>query len=150
MLQCLWEGKEPMTQALTQSVSDLVRNHVREVYLKPVIQRGERVLTVSVGAVHKALALNNRVPLVCAALKSQKFLEENSLRLVSQTGPPSGQSTTVTFTYEILDSNRKSSSSANPLTGLRGIAKELFSKLGGGEAFIRSERNSFTNERGKE
>jgi hypothetical protein len=123
---------------------------VREVYLKPAIHRGERVLTVSVGAVHKALALNNRVPLVCAALKSEKFLEENGLRLVSKTGPPSGQSTTVTYTYEILGSNAKSFPSPNPLAGLRGVAKDVFRKLGGGESFIRSERNSFTNERGKE
>ena len=139
-----------MTQTLVQSDSDLIRNYVRESFLKPAIQKGEKVITVNAGAVHKGLRLNNRVPLVCAALKSKKFLEENGLRIVSKTGPPSGQSTTVTFSYEILDSNRKSSSSANPLTGLRGIAKELFGKLGGGEAFIRRERNSFTNELGKE
>jgi hypothetical protein len=35
----------------------------------------------------------------------------------------------------------------NPLDDLRGIAKELFRELGGGEAFIRKERNSFSNER---
>ncbi len=83
-----------MQQQLTQSVSDMVRTHVREVYLKPVIKRGEHTLTVNVGAVHKALALHNLVPSVCSALNSKKFLEENGLRLVSRTGPPSGQSTT--------------------------------------------------------
>jgi hypothetical protein len=85
------------------------------------------------------------VPLVCAALKSKKFLEENALKPVSKTGPPSGQSTTVTFTYEILDSNGKDSASIEPLLDLRGIAKDVFKALGGGETFIREERKSFSN-----
>jgi hypothetical protein len=137
-------------KTVTQSVSDLIRDHLCDSYLKAAIRRGENTFSVNVGAVHKALGLVNRIPQVCSALESKKLLDENHLRIASKTGPPSGQSTTVTFTYEILDLNRKSSSSANPLTGLRGIAKDLFSKLGGGEAFIRRERNSFTNERGKE
>jgi hypothetical protein len=95
--------------------------------------------------VHKVLALSNRVPLVCAALKSKKFLEENALRLISKTGPPSGQSTTVTFTYEIMGGNGTESSPTESLFGLRGIAKELFRALGGGEAFINEERKSFSN-----
>jgi len=138
-----------MAQMVAQSGSDAVRNHAREVYLKSAIKRGEKFFTVNVGAVHKALALINRVPLVCAALKSRKFLEENNLRLVSQSGPPSGQSTTVTFTYEILATNVPASPSRNPLIALRGIAKELFQKLGGGEAFIRRERNSFDRQQEK-
>jgi hypothetical protein len=139
-----------VTKTLMQSDSDVVRSHVRETLLKPAIRRGETRITVNVGAVHKALGLNNRVPLVCAALKSKKFLEENGLRIVSITGPPSGQSTTVTLTYDVLSQNATSAGSANPLMGLRGIAKELFRKLGGGEAFIHSERSSFSDERGKE
>lgn len=139
-----------LTKTPLQSDSDVVRNHVRDNLLKPAIRRGETRITVNVGAVHKALGLNNRVPLVCAALKSKKFLEENGLRVASVTGPPSGQSTTVTLTYEILSPNIMSAGSANPLVSLRGIAKELFGKLGGGEAFIRSERSSFSDERGKE
>lgn len=139
-----------MKSGIAQSVSDSIRDHLCNVYLATAIRRGESTFTVNVGAVHKALGLTNRVPQVCSALESKKLLGEKHLRIVSKTGPPSGLSTTVTFTYEILDSNRKSSSSASPLTGLRGIAKDLFRKLGGGEAFIRSERNSFTNERGKE
>ena len=94
---------------------------------------------------HKSLALSNRVPLVCLALKSKKFPNENALRLISKTGPPSGQSTTVTFTYEILDSRGEDSGPADPLLKLRGVAKDLFRELGGGEAFIREERNNFSN-----
>lgn len=134
-----------MAQLAAKSESDLVRDYVWENAIKPAAQRGAKTAAVNVGAVHKALRLHNRVPLVCAALKSKKFLAKNNLRILSMTGPPSGQSTTVTFTYEILVTNAKPSSSANLLVGLRGIAKELFRKLGGGEAFIRKERTSFTD-----
>jgi hypothetical protein len=136
-------------QQLTQSVSDLVRTHVRDVYLKPTTKRGESTLAVNVGIVHKALGLHNLVPSVCAALNSKKFLEENGLRLVSRTGPPSGQSTTVTFTYEILAADAAHLPAVSPLIGLRGVAKGLFRELGGGENFIRSERNRFAGRREK-
>jgi hypothetical protein len=86
--------------------------------------------------------------LVCAALKSAKFLKQNHLRIVAQSGPPSGQSTTVTFTYEILKGSESESASADPLLAIRGIARELFQALGGGEAFIRNERRQFS-ERGR-
>jgi hypothetical protein len=43
----------------------------------------------------------------------------------------------------------ESPSSENPLIGLRGIAKDLFAKLGGGESFLRSERSSFGDARGE-
>ena len=134
-----------MNKTLSCSDSDLVRQHARDTYLRPARHRGEKTVSIHVGTVHKVLALNNRVPLVCAALKSKKFLEENALSLVSKTGPPSGQSTTVTFTYEILDGTGKTSDPTDPLLKLRGIAKDLFRELGGGEAFIREERKSFSN-----
>ena len=35
----------------------------------------------------------------------------------------------------------------HPVLAVRGIAKELFKKLGGGEQFIRSERASFGGNR---
>lgn len=139
-----------MKSVLARSVSDLIRDHVCEVYLKDAIRRGESTFTVNVGAVHKALKLTNRVPQVCSALESKKLLDENQLRVVSRTGPPSGQSTTVTFTYEILASKTRPFSSFNSLVGLRGIAKEVFRKLGGGESFIQSEREKFADSQGKQ
>ncbi|HEV2963855.1 MAG TPA: hypothetical protein VG649_18660 [Candidatus Angelobacter sp.] len=140
---------DPMVQMSMQSNSDLIRNYVRESLLKPAIKKGERVIKVNAGAVHRALGLNNRIPMVCAALRSKKLLQENRLRIVSKTGPPSGQSTTVTFTYEILARNAKPSVLAHPLIGLRGIAKEVFRKLGGGESFIRGERSKFVSHQEK-
>jgi hypothetical protein len=134
-----------MDNGSLHSVSDLVRQHARDAYLRPARRRGEKRFSVNVGTVHKVLALSNRVPLVCAALKSKKFLEENALKLISKSGPPSGQSTTVTFTYEITGGNGTDSSPVESLSGLRGIAKDLFRALGGGEAFINEERKSFSN-----
>src|SRR5690242_8766525 len=127
----------------SRSVSDAVREYARDVYLRSARQSRERTFSVNAGAVHRALSLRNRVPQVCLALESKKFLEENALRLVSKSGPPSGQSTTVTFTYEILNGNDKKNAN-DPLLSLRGIAKDVFKALGGGEAFIRSERRRFS------
>lgn len=136
-----------MKSSLTQSVSDLIREHVCGVYLRTAVQRRQGTFAVNVGEVHKALGLSNRVPQVCAALASKKFLAENHLRILSKNGPASGQSTTVTFTYEILSSGNQLASVANSLAALRGAAKDVFSKLGGGDAFIRSERTAFTDEK---
>src|SRR5580704_16854836 len=129
----------------TQSASDsdLVRQHAAEEYLGAARRRGDRTVSINVGTVHRSLALHNRVPLVCAALGSKKFLTENRLRLISKTGPPSGQSTTVTFTYEIEDATREKRGSTDPWLALSGIAKDVFAKLGGGETFIRRERANF-------
>jgi hypothetical protein len=131
------------------SDSDLVRHHASEVYLAAARRRREATISVNVGAVHKALGLSNRVPLVCAALGSKKFLTENGLRLISKTGPPSGLSTTVTYTYEFVETTSTSSSPAsqNAWTKLRGSLKDVYAELGGGEAYLRAERSAFRPER---
>jgi hypothetical protein len=138
-----------MAAIALHSDSDLIRQHACEVYLATARRRCERTFSINVGTVHKALALSNRVPLVCAALGSKKFLTENHLRLVSKTGPPSGQSTTVTYTYQFED--------VEPLPGnqdawtrLRGALKDVFAELGGGEAYLRAERNAFRVDRDHE
>ncbi|MGH9741196.1 MAG: hypothetical protein ACRD51_02465 [Candidatus Acidiferrum sp.] len=71
------------------------------------------------------------------------FLEQNRLRLVERTGPSSGQSTTVTYTYEFLDTEDAPHSSVDPWTELRGALKRVFAELGGGEACLRGEREGF-------
>ncbi|MCX6628634.1 MAG: hypothetical protein NTW28_13505 [Candidatus Solibacter sp.] len=93
----------------------------------------------------KAVRLSNRVALVCQALKSHKFLNENHLVLEKWDGPPSGMSTTVIFTYRLLEEAGQTSSESVewPFLRLRGIGKEVFRSLGGGEAFIRKEREQF-------
>jgi hypothetical protein len=132
-----------MSVAIRQSDSDLVRQHAQEKYISVARRRGQSTVIINVGAVHKALGLRNRVPLVCAALGSKKFLKENKLRLVARTGPRSGQSTTVDFTFELGDGGAADTNAVDPWEALRGIGKEVFAALGGGEAFLRRERAEF-------
>jgi len=133
------------TSPVASTGSDAVRRHAYETYISAARRRREKTVAINVGEVHRALALNNRVPLVCAALGSKKFLTEHGLRIVSKTGPPSGQSTTVTFTYEVVDlkqdSNRLSRQEA--WNQLRGSLKDVFAELGGGENYLRKERANF-------
>lgn len=125
--------------------ADRVREYARREFIEPARARHQVTVCVVAGDVQKAVHLSNRVPLVCQALKSHKFLTENHLLLEKWEGPPSGISTTVIFTYRLLDITQPvSAQSAEwPFGKLRGVAKEVFQSLGGGEAFLRGERGEF-------
>lgn len=127
------------------SGSDAIRRHAEEKYISAARRRREKTVAINAGEVHRALALNNRVPLVCAALGSKKFLREHGLRLLSKTGPPSGQSTTVTFTYEVVGAKPDGlqMDRQEAWNRLRGSMKDIFSELGGGENYLRKERANF-------
>lgn len=140
------------------SSANEVRKYAREKYIEPAIQRGERKIQIRAGDIHKQLVLKNRVPLVCQALGSEIFLKGNNLILESKEGPPSGQSTTVVFTYRIGEGiaapppSQPQQGSALPrrrdllrLLDLKGIGKEMYAALGGGENFIRTERKAFAD-----
>ena len=121
------------------SPSDAVRSYFLSRYLAPARKKGETKFTVRAGDVHSALKLHNRVPAVCQALRSQKLLAEHGLRIVEKKGPPSGLSTTVTYTYEIVDpTNIEREDVLAKFRALHGIFKGLFPK--GGEAYLRNER----------
>jgi hypothetical protein len=132
-----------MSVIKSRSVSDFVRRHAADTYVRPALRRGERVFTINVGEVHKSVALRNRVPLVCQALESDKFLKENALKLISKTGPPSGQSTTVTYTFQFIQTEHAVSLMKDPWLELRGSLKNVFADLGGGETYIGNERDNF-------
>ena len=139
-----------MKTAALIPASDLIRQHAAEVYLAAARRRGEGTVSVNVGAVHKALGLSNRVLLVCAALASKKFMAENGLRLISKTGPPSGLSTTVTYTYEFVEAGPSPSAlrkNSDAWVKLRGALKGVFAESGGGEAYLRAERSAFRADR---
>jgi hypothetical protein len=120
-----------------------VREHVREKYIEPARRRGDALVRVPVGEVHRALRLTNLVPLVCNALKSKIFLRENCLVLVEVEGPPSGLSTTVVYTYKLQSVSKGREEPNHPFWNLRGVAADLFRGYGGGEAFLRDERTGF-------
>jgi len=129
----------------TKTHADRVRELARLQYIKPAEARHESTVRIVAGDIQKAAGLSNRVALVCQALKSHKFLNENHLVLEKWDGPPSGMSTTVTYTYRLLNDDRKEASPQPewPFLKLRGVAKEVFTSLGGGEAFIQKERERF-------
>jgi hypothetical protein len=129
------------------SDADKVRQFSYQQYVAPARARGDSSFAVVAGDVHKAMHLRNRVPSVCQALKSDKFLDENGLLLERLEGPPSGQGTRVRYTYRFRRAAGESQESAErpwPLLALRGIAREVFKDLGGGEEFIRKERRQFS------
>jgi hypothetical protein len=134
---------DSLTKTATGSVSETVRQHAHDAYLRPARQQGLKTFEINVGQVHRALTLKNRVPLVCQALKSEKFLDANGLRLISETGPPSGQSTTVTYTFAFIERDKSAAPHRDPWTDLRGALKNIFAELGGGENYLRKERDAF-------
>ena len=132
-----------MASVENASDTERVRAWVQTNVIEPAKARGERVVSVTAGDVHKELGLKNRVPVVCQALKSKRFLRANHLVLKEVSGPPSGLSTTVRFTYE-LEPGAPATASPSPLWDLLGIAKTLYQDLGGGENFLRKEREQFS------
>ena len=128
-------------------LSEQIRNHVTTAYLEPAKKRGEGLIRIKAGDIHRDLKWVNRVPSVCTTLASQKFQRETGLQLVAKEGPPSGFGTRVIFTYQ-LPSNNSSADSApkaakrvkSRLESLYGIAADVFRELGGGENYIRKER----------
>jgi hypothetical protein len=124
--------------------SDRIRDHGRQEYVLPARERRLQRFPIRTGDVVRSLKLNDRVRAVCTALKSKVFLESNGLKLVEQSGPPSGQSTTVVYTYEFVEPTRPSPQSGqDPWSELRGSLKDVFAGLGGGETYLRGERENF-------
>jgi hypothetical protein len=131
-----------MARGIAKPISDAVRKYATDKYVRPIRRQGGRTLSINAGEVHKAVALRNRVPLVCQALESNKFLKANELKLISKTGPASGQSTTVTYTYEFIDTEADSPTK-DAWARLRGALKNVYAELGGGEQYLRVERENF-------
>jgi 5-methylcytosine-specific restriction protein B len=128
-----------------ESPTNQVRDYVLRKYIEPSRRRRDITVRIVAGEVHGALGLNNRFPTVCNALSARKFLKENHLALEKREGPPKGLGARVTFTFRLLDELAPASGEpAQPsLMSLRGIGKDLFESVGGGEAFIRREREHF-------
>jgi hypothetical protein len=132
--------------------TDQTKRHVISSYVKPARLKGEKVVEVRVGTVQKELGWTNRTPSVFSTLSSKEFQQEAGLELLEKRGgPPSGgPSTTVQFVYRLLDGERsgrlspsgsKSVANGAGLEKLYGILKDFYAELGGGEAYLKSERN---------
>jgi len=128
------------------TTAEVIRLHGKEKYVVPARQRQEKRFSIRTGDVLRELKLNGRVPAICSALKTREFLQENALRLISRTGPPSGLSTTVIYTYEFVAGEKqgdKAGDRQDAWNRLRGALKDVFAELGGGENYLRDERANF-------
>lgn len=123
--------------------ADRIRKHGRDKYVVPARRRKAGRFSIRAGDVVRELGLTGRAPAVCSALKSREFLLQNELELVEAAGPKSGQSTTVIYTYAFSDSTRPSAPERDPWLQLRGALKTVFQESGGGERYLRNERNNF-------
>jgi hypothetical protein len=123
--------------------ADEIRDYSTKTFVVPARQRGQERFSIRVGDVVRELRLYRSIPAVCSALKTQEFQRANGLRLVDATGPKSGLSTTVVFTYEFVDPERPGEPSVDAWSRLRGALKDVFAELGGGEAYLQAERSKF-------
>lgn len=128
--------------------TEQTKKHVISTYVKPARQKGEKTIQVRVGNVQKELGWTNRTPSVFSTLSSKDFQQEAGVELIEKRGgPPSGgPSTTVHFVYRVLDENAQAASQVKTISGgaglkaLYGLCAETFKALGGGEEFLRRER----------
>lgn len=124
--------------------ADRIRAHVMERYVDPARGRGEETITVIAGAVLRELGLRgDYAPSVCSALRARKFCKENDLVLIKEDGPRSKQSTTTAFTYRLLRNSTPDGTRRNAVWDLLGVGEETFAALGGGEHWLRREREAF-------
>lgn len=128
--------------------TELTKKHVISAYVEPARQRGDETIRVRVGNVQKELGWTNRTPSVFSTLSSKEFQREAGVELIEKTGGPAsgGPSTTVQFVFRVLEpaSQREKTGEMKPngagLMDLYGIGAEAFRQLGGGEEYLRRER----------
>jgi hypothetical protein len=129
--------------------TDITRQHVIEKYVQPARQRGEKTVEVRVGNVLKELGWSNRTPSVFSTLGSQPFQKEAGVELIEKRGGPAsgGPSTTVRFIYRVLDEGKSPREEKKVLPNgaglleLYGILADTYRELGGGEAYMKAERD---------
>src|SRR5579863_768045 len=135
----LFQGRFSMKKA------DAYREFANRRYVEPARRSGEKFVRIKTGDIVNGLALKNSTPNVCSAIESKIFERLSRVKLIGKrSSAPKGTSTTTEFTFEILDVEGRGEGEPSPrrvtFADLEGIGKEAFAALGGGEAFIRSER----------
>jgi hypothetical protein len=128
--------------------TEQTRKHVISTYVQPARQSGAKTVQIRVGNVQKELGWTNRTPSVFSTLSSKEFQKEAGIELIQKVGgPPSGgPSTTVQFVYQLLDGAGNTTPAAkgfpkkDGLRELYGLCAGTFKALGGGEEFLRHER----------
>ena len=125
------------------NTADKIRKHGKEKYVRRARASKHKRFSIRTGDVVRELRLTGGAPAVCSALRSREFQRENDLRLVETSGPKSGLSTTVVYTYEFVDERGAGPANDDPWMRLRGALRDVFAQFGGGEEFLRKERENF-------
>ncbi|HEY1904209.1 MAG TPA: hypothetical protein VGG56_17395 [Terracidiphilus sp.] len=128
--------------------TEQTKRHVISTYVEPARRKGEQTIQVRVGNIQKELGWTNRTPSVFSTLSSKEFQQEAGVQLIERFGgPPSGgPSTTWRFVFQILGEDKhpapatKMVRKGDGLRDLYGLCAETFKALGGGEEFLRRER----------
>jgi hypothetical protein len=128
--------------------TEQTKRHVISNYVVPARQKRERTMRVRVGQVQKELGWTNRTPSVFSTLSSKEFQQEAGLELIEKVGgPPSGgPSTTVEFVYQVLNASDQAAPAQKVvpngagLMDLYGIFADVYKQFGGGEEYLRRER----------
>ena len=126
--------------------AESIRAHVHAQYIEPARRRGDETITVVAGTVLRELQLRgDYAPSVCSALRARKFSAEHDLELIRVDGPRSKSSTTTAFTYRLPQRSELGHPRAarNAIRDLRGIGRDMFAAVGGGERWLRKEREAF-------
>jgi hypothetical protein len=132
--------------------TEMTKKHVIEKYVNPARERGAETIQVRVGNVLKEMGWTNRTPSVFSTLSSRAFQREAGMELIEKRGGPAsgGPSTTVEFVYRLVPASAGapvSKPSVPPngsgLKALVGILADTFRQLGGGEAYLKAERESW-------
>ncbi len=125
-----------------ESQADTIRDTARK-FIVDARNAGLTTVTILAGELVKELHFQNCVPNVCSALGSKIFQRQNQMELIRREGPPSGQSTTTRFTYRLAGQSSPKETEPSAFMSLRGAGKQVFQALGGGEAFLKKEREEF-------
>ena len=128
--------------------TELTKQYVISNYVNPARLKGEKTIQVRVGNLQKELGWTNRTPSVFSTLLSKDFQQEAGVELIEKRGgPPSGgPSTTWQFVFRVLGKGEGLAPAAKVvpngegLMDLYGLCAEAFKALGGGEEYLRRER----------
>lgn len=99
------------------SQADLIRAYAKEQYVDVARRASQETLTIVAGEVGRDMGLSNRMPNICSALRSRKFLELAGVRLLGQEGPLAGPS--ARFRYAIGAGESPSRTAGKPAAGVR-------------------------------
>lgn len=76
---------------------DIITQYAIDHYIKPARARGDYVVGIMSGDIHKALNMKNALPTVCSKLGSNVFQKEAKVKRIALEGPTNGAKALFVF-----------------------------------------------------